>query len=297
MTNITHEHLEYHGTFERYREAKLKLFKLANRNKQGLKAGIINAEDPSAQLFAGSIANPLTYGIKSGELRASNVKMTSSGSSYEVKIGASKLNIQTRLPGGFNVYNSLAAVGVGRVIGLNDQQIEQGIAALESVEGRMNTIDEGQPFSVIVDYAHTPDSFEKMFKELRPVIKGKLIVMFGSAGRRDTAKRPAQGELAGKYCDDVILTEEDDRDEDGNQIIEDIAKGVENAGKVRDKDLFLIHDRPSAIKFAIRRAAPGDTVLLLGKGHEKTIERDDREDPYDEVKIAREALKSSRKEL
>ena len=292
MTNITHEHLEYHGTFERYRNAKLELFKLANRNKKGLRAGVINAEDPSAQLFADSIAKPLTYGLKSGDLRAANIKMMSSGSTYTAKIKNSNFKIHTRLPGGFNIYNSLAAVGVGHVIGLDKKQIEQGIAALESVEGRMNTIDEGQPFTVIVDYAHTPDSFEKMFKELRPVVKGKMIVMFGSAGRRDTAKRPVQGELAGKYCDEVILTEEDDRDEDGKQILEDIAKGVEKSGKVRDKDLFLVLDRPSAIKFALGRAKAGDTVLLLGKGHEKTIERDDREDPYDEVKIARQILKN-----
>jgi UDP-N-acetylmuramoyl-L-alanyl-D-glutamate--2,6-diaminopimelate ligase len=294
MTNITHEHLEYHGTFERYREAKLRLFKRANSNKKGLRAGVINADDASAELFAHSIANPLTYGLKSGDLRAADIKMTPAGTSYKAKLGPKTYELRTKLPGGFNVYNSLAAAGVGHIIGLSKEQIEQGIAALDSVEGRMNTIDEGQPFSVIVDYAHTPDSFEKMFKELRQVVRGKIIVMFGSAGRRDTAKRPIQGELAGKYCDEVILTEEDDRDEDGSQILEGIAKGAEKAGKIRDKDLFLVLDRPSAIKFALSRAKAGDIVLLLGKGHEKTIERDDREDPYDEASIARKALKSRR---
>jgi UDP-N-acetylmuramoyl-L-alanyl-D-glutamate--2,6-diaminopimelate ligase len=294
MTNITHEHLEYHGTFDRYREAKLRLFKRANSNKKGLRAGVINADDASAELFARNIANPLTYGLKSGELRAADIKMTPSGSSYRAKLGPTTYELRTKLPGGFNVYNSLAAAGVGHIIGLSKDQIEQGIAALESVEGRMNTIDEGQPFTVIVDYAHTPDSFEKMFKELRPVVRGKIIVMFGSAGRRDTAKRPVQGELAGKYCDEIILTEEDDRDEDGSQILEAVAKGAEKAGKIRDKDLFLVLDRPSAIKFALSRAKAGDTVLLLGKGHEKTIERDDREDPYDEAAIARKVLKSRR---
>ncbi|HLG90795.1 MAG TPA: UDP-N-acetylmuramoyl-L-alanyl-D-glutamate--2,6-diaminopimelate ligase, partial [Candidatus Saccharimonadales bacterium] len=267
MTNVTHEHLDYHGTFERYREAKLKLFKLANHNKNGLRTGVINAEDESSELFAKSIANSLAYGLKSGDLRASNVKMTSSGSSYEARIQNSTYLIQTKLPSGFNVYNSLAAVGVGHVIGLSKRQIEQGVAALESVEGRMTTIDEGQPFEVIVDYAHTPDSFEKMFKEFRPVVKGKILVMFGSAGRRDKAKRPTQGEIAGKYCDEVILTEEDDRDEDGNQILEDIAAGAEKAGKIRGKDLFLTPDRPKAIEFTLSRAKAGDTVLLLGKGH------------------------------
>lgn len=293
MTNVTHEHLDYHGTFERYRDAKLKLFRLANRNKNGLRAGVINADDENSHLFVRSVANALTYGLKHGDLRAKNVKMDPSGSRYQAIIHNSKYIIQTRLPGGFNVYNSLAAVGVGHILGLSKQQIEKGVGALESVEGRMMSIDEGQPFDVIVDYAHTPDSFEKMFKELRPVVKGKIIVMFGSAGRRDKAKRPAQGQIAGKFCDEVILTEEDDRDEDGNQILEDIAVGVEKAGKVRDKNLFLILDRPQAIKFALSRAKAGDMVLLLGKGHEKTIERDDREDPYDEIALTRQVLKKT----
>jgi UDP-N-acetylmuramoyl-L-alanyl-D-glutamate--2,6-diaminopimelate ligase len=186
----------------------------------------------------------------------------------------------------------LAAVCVGKTLGLTPKQIEQGIAALESVEGRMTRINEGQGFSVIVDYAHTPDSFEKLFKDMRPVIKGKMIVMFGSAGRRDEAKRAVQGELAGKYAYEVILTEEDDRDIDGQLILDQIASGAEKAGKVRDKDLFLVHDRTKAIAFAISRAKNNtDTVLLLGKGHEKTIEQASGENPWDEIGTAHQALK------
>jgi UDP-N-acetylmuramoyl-L-alanyl-D-glutamate--2,6-diaminopimelate ligase len=144
---------------------------------------------------------------------------------------------------------------------------------------------------VIVDYAHTPDSFEKLFKDIKPVVKGKLIVVFGSAGRRDEAKRPVQGELAGKYADEVIITEEDDRDIDGNEILKEIAAGAEKAGKIKDKDLFLVLDRTEAINFALDRASKDDTVLLLGKGHEKTIERADGEHPWDEIGIAHEAAK------
>ena len=203
------------------------------------------------------------------------------------------LNIPCNLPGSFNVSNSLAAVGVGGIIGLTKDEIEKGIAALKSVEGRMNTIDEGQNFQVIVDYAHTPDSFEKLFKDLKPVIKGKFIVLFGSAGRRDEAKRAVQGELAGKYADEVVITEEDDRDIDGLEIMNQIAEGAEKAGKERDKNLFLVHDRTEAIGFAINRATAGDTVLLLGKGHEKTIERADGEHPWDEIGTARKALKKT----
>jgi UDP-N-acetylmuramoyl-L-alanyl-D-glutamate--2,6-diaminopimelate ligase len=240
-----------------------------------LRVGVVNADDPSADYFAEAIPKTITYGVNKGELAAQNIQESSSGSSYSVQLnGSQKLNIKINLPGSFNVYNSLAAVGVGQALGLEPQQIEQGIAALKSVEGRMTSINEGQPFSVIVDYAHTPDSFEKLFKDLRPVVKGKLVVMFGSAGRRDEAKRAVQGELAGKYADEVVITEEDDRDMDGIEIMEQIAAGAEKAKKLRDKNLFLVHDRAQAIEFALKRAKTADdTVLLLGKGHEKDILR------------------------
>lgn len=292
MTNVTHEHLDYHRTFERYRNAKRRMFKLANHNRRGLRVGIINAEDPSAQLFAGDIKNPILYGLGKGDLQATEVDMKPTGSDYIAKIGSDEYHIHCRLPGSFNVYNSLAAVATARAIGLDRAQIEKGIAALEGVEGRMNRIDEGQNFDVIVDFAHTPDSFEKLFKDLKPVIKGKLIVMFGSPGQRDEAKRAIQGALAGKYADRIVLTEEDDRTADGLQIMDEIAQSAEKAGKKRDKDLFLVHDRAEAIAFTFQLAEAGDTVLLLGKGHEKTIEHDGRELPWNETEIARAALKA-----
>lgn len=315
MTNITHEHLDYHGTFEKYRDAKRQMFKLANKNKKGLRTGVINAEDPSADLFASDIQKPILYGIDKGEVRASNVRLAPSGSQYDVEHEGITYHIRCNLPGRFNVSNSLAAVCVGLQLGLSKEQIEQGIAALEGVEGRMTRIDEGQDFDVIVDYAHTPDSFEKLFKDLKPVVRGKLIVMFGSAGRRDEAKRAVQGELAGKYCDEVVVTEEDDRDLDGLEIMDQIAAGAEKAGKVREKDLFLVHDRTEAIGFAIGRARKGDTVLLLGKGHEKDIlrngpkaaemrhlQQDDHnpdrvvEHPWDEIGTARAALRKNNRQ-
>ena len=292
MTNVTHEHLVYHQTFERYRDAKRRLFKLANHNKKGLRTGVINADDRSAGLFAGDIKYPILYGIDKGDARATRVELLPKGVRYEAVIGDETYRIHCRIPGTFNVYNSLAAACVGRAVGLSKPQIEQGIAALEGVEGRMTIIDAGQDFTTIVDYAHSPDSFEKLFKDMKPVVKGKLFVLFGSLGEGDKGKRPKQGELAGEYADEVIVCEEDDRQEDGQAIMEDIAKGVEAAGKVRGKDLFLVHDRTEAINFAVRRAKKGDTVLLLGKGHEKTIERADGEHPWNEAGTAREALKS-----
>jgi len=310
MTNVTHEHLDYHGTFENYRDAKRKMFKLANRNKKGLRTGIINAEDESAELFASDVQNPMLYGIDKGDIRAEQVKLAPSGVQYRVNHDGQTYDISCQLPGRFNVSNSLAAVCVGLKLGLTKEQIERGITALEGVEGRMTRIDEGQDFDVIVDYAHTPDSFEKLFADLKPVVKGKFIVMFGSAGRRDEAKRAVQGEIAGRYADEVVVTEEDDRDMNGQAIMDQIAAGAEKAGKVREKDLFLVHDRTEAIQFAINRAKAGDTVLLLGKGHEKDILRNgpkaaelrhlpqddhnpDRviEHPWDEIGIARGAVR------
>jgi len=312
MTNVTHEHLDYHKTFERYSAAKRMLFTRTQANSKGRQLGIVNADDPQATWFAEATENAMLYGIQAGDVQAHDVVLSADGVRYSVETGDDRYRIVSSLPGSFNVYNTLAAVCVGRALGLSREQVERGIAALKGVEGRMTTIDEGQPFSVVVDFAHTPDSFEKLLKDLRPVVKGKLIVLFGSAGRRDEAKRAVQGEIAGRYADEVVVTEEDDRDCDGMEIMNQIASGAEQAGKTRDQSLFLVHDRTEAINFAVRRAHSGDdAVVLLGKGHEKTIERngpraaelrhlkqDDsnrervRTDSWDEIGTAHDALRS-----
>ena len=290
ITNITNDHLDYHGTFDKYSEAKRRLFKLAA--KHGRKFGVVNSDDPSTKKFVKTTSRSVTYGIESGDLRAENIKLEANKSTYIAKIGDEEYKILINIPGKFNVSNSLAVVAVGREIGLKKEQIEKGIAALKGVEGRMTVIDEGQPFKVIVDFASTPDAFDRLFESVRPVTKGKLIAVFGSAGRRDEKKRAVQGEIAGRVSDEVILTEEDDRDVDGNMILNQIAEGAAKAGKVKDKDMFLILDREEAIKFAMTRAkSPEDTVVLLGKGHEKTIERADGEHPWREIEVARKALR------
>jgi UDP-N-acetylmuramoyl-L-alanyl-D-glutamate--2,6-diaminopimelate ligase len=310
MTNIGHEHLDYHRTFANYRDAKRQLFRLADADKGGLRTGIFNADDSSGHLFAKDIAHPVGYGIKKGTVRATAVKLTPAGSRYIVKTDGQQYHIECHLPGSFNVYNSLAAVAVGRAIGLSKQQIEKGIASLRGVEGRMTRVDEGQDFDVIVDYAHTPESFKKIFEELLPLTKKRLICVFGSAGRRDETKRDKQGYIAGRHCDVVIVTEEDDRDCDGQEILQEIADGASRAGKKKDKDLFLIHDREAAVQAAIDMAKKGDVVVLLGKGHEKSIltngpqaaelrhmlqddgdERRVLKRPYDEVTVAQEAIR------
>lgn len=293
MTNITHEHLDYHKTFKNYVTAKRLLFKNAKHTHGGQRIGIVNADDPSAELFAGDIEHPITYGIDRGDLQARQIKLSPSGIDYYVKVGQTKMHIKSSIPGTVNVYNSLAAVAVGIVYELTTDQIEQGIAALKSVEGRMNRIDIGQSFEVVVDFAHTPDSFEKLLSDFRQSTKGKLIVMFGSAGRRDESKRAAQGEIAGKYGDVVILTEEDDRDVNGEEILSQIAEGAERSGKKLDQDLFKVHDRTQAIEFSLKQAkSKDDVVMLLGKGHEKTIERADGAHSWNEISVTKKVLRS-----
>ena len=174
---------------------------------------------------------------------------------------------------------------------LTKEQIEDGLASLESVEGRMNAIHEGQKFQVLVDFASTPDGFEKFFSSVRPLVKGKLVAVFGSAGRRDESKRAEQGRIAGKYADIVVATEEDDRDDDGAKILQQIADGATESGKVLDTSLFLVPNREEAIGYAFTLVSEGDDmVVLLGKGHEKTIERADGEYPWNESEVASAAL-------
>lgn len=291
LTNLTHDHLEYHGTFENYREAKRKLFKIAN--KHGLRYGVVNADDPSAEIFAKTVENSTTYGIKSGEIQATDIKLTSEGSTYTAKVGDDTYNITINIPGEFNVSNSLAALSVGRKLGLTKEQIEHGLAALQSVEGRMNAIEEGQKFKVLVDFASTPDGFEKFFSSVRPLVKGKLVAVFGSAGRRDESKRAEQGRIAGKYADVVIATEEDDRDDDGAKILRQIGEGATESGKVENETLFLVSNREEAIGLAFTKVSEADDmVVLLGKGHEKTIERADGDYPWNESEAARSALQA-----
>lgn len=305
MTNVTHEHLDYHKTFENYRDAKRRLFKMA-------KYGVINEDDKSWSYFAKDVKEYITYGINSGILRAKDVKLGAQGVEYFVDgeglaldkdkaddkhVGGDKnasgdmLRIKTKIPGEFTVYNSLAAVAVGLKLGLNKEQISQGILALDSVEGRMNRVDLGQNFEVIVDYAHTPDAFLKVYESVVPGKKGRIISLFGGAGRRDESTRGERGEIAAKYSDIVIITEDDSRDENPAEIAEEFVKGAEQAGFLRGKNLLVELNREKAIQMAVDLAKKDDIVLILGKGHEKTILRATGAVPFEDLKVTREALK------
>ena len=279
FTNLTHEHLDYHKTFARYREAKGKLFKKA-------KFSILNADDPSCSYYQNLSREYITYGIKNGENRAKNLKLGITG----VKYSLGDIKIETKIPGEFNVYNSLAAATAGLHLGLSPEEVAAGIKSLDSVEGRMNIIDEGQPFTVIVDYAHAPDALEKVFESIgKP--NGRIISVHGGAGRRDPSTRPIRGSILAKYSDIVIITEDDSRDEDPDKIADAFIKGAKKEGKKEGKDLFKILDRREAIKKALALAKPGDLVLILGKGHEKTILRADGPHDFEDIKVVKELLK------
>ena len=276
FTNLTHEHLDYHKTLENYRNTKGKLIKKA-------KFSILNADDPATSYYQKLSSN---Y-IKNGEKRAKNIELSASGVKYLID----DITIETKIPGEFNVYNSLAACLVGQKLGLTNETIKKGLKSLDSVEGRMNVIDEGQPFTVIVDYAHSPDALEKVFESIK-THKGNIISVHGGAGRRDPTTRPIRGEILGKYSDIVIITEDDSRDEDPENIAEGFIKGAEKAGKKLGKNLFKELDREKAIRLALDTAKKGDLVLILGKGHEKTILRADGPHPFEDIKVVQKILKS-----
>ncbi len=280
FTNLTHEHLDYHRTFDNYRAAKGKLFEKA-------KFSILNADDSATEYYRKITNDYITYGIKSGEKRAKSIELTVNG----VKYSSGDITIETSIPGKFNVYNSLAASLVGEKLGLTSEQITSGIKTLKEVEGRMNTVDEGQPFSVIVDYAHAPDALEKVFESVKGH-KGRIISIHGGAGRRDPSTRPIRGRILAKYSDIVIITEDDSRDEDPEKIAADFIEGAERQGKTLGKDLYKELDREKAIKMALEMAKKGDLVLVLGKGHEKTILRADGPHDFEDIKVVKRLLKN-----
>lgn len=297
ITNITHEHLDYHGTFEQYRRDKARLFELLQVSRApGRKLAVINLDDPNAPVFIEAAGNAeiITYALDhpAAHVRALDVELHRDGVRYTAVSPWGELAVELGIPGRFNVLNSLAAVSVGLAEGISGTAIAAALRAVGGVNGRMERVELGQPFTVIVDYAHNPDSFEQVMGMMRPLTQGRLISVFGSAGERDHEKRATQGEIAGRYCDLTIIADEDPRDEDRESILEAIAVGVRRAGRREGQDYLKIADRAEAIRAAFRRAQPGDIVLLLGKGHESCIiyERG-RKVPWNEREQAEHALR------
>jgi UDP-N-acetylmuramoyl-L-alanyl-D-glutamate--2,6-diaminopimelate ligase len=300
FTNLSHEHLELHGTYEAYRAAKLGLFEglAAKSDGRSQPVGIVNADDHEAARFAAATrsagARFVTYGLGPGaDVRARDVVETPEGLRFEVSGPDWSGAVDIHLGGRFNVHNALAVVALGHAWALDPEAVRTGIGAVTSVPGRMERIAQGQPFDVVVDFAHSPASLGAVLDELaaRATARGGgVIAVFGSAGERDTAKRPLMGRIAGQRCRLVVVTDEDPRGEDGDAILAEIAAGAEATGRRRDDDLHLIRDRRSAIAEAFGRAEPGDVVLLAGKGHERSIIGPAGEMPWDEASVARGVL-------
>lgn len=288
LTNITHEHLDYHKTFERYVAAKQKLFELTQRNKKGLQMGIANADDLHGASFASVTQNSILYGVEAGEVQAKNIQLTADGIAYDAEAWGDTYRITSHLPGSFNVYNTLAAVCVGRAVGLTREQVEQGVAATRGVAGRMEMIAAGQPFAVVVDYAHTPDALENVLRALRESTKGTLRLVFGATGDRDKSKREPMGAVAAKAADRVYLTDDETYTEDPEAIRAAVLKGIVEAGG-KDKTV-VIPDRMAAIRQAFSDAQPGDTVLLAGIGHQDYRAMGGEKMPWDEREVARQLL-------
>ena len=208
----------------------------------------------------------------------------------------SHFSVKASLPGAFNAYNLMASIiAVSSVTGFSFEEIAQKIPQLSPIKGRMTVIDEGQDFEVIVDYAHTPSSFETIFPPLKKRCSGRIFALFGSGGERDLTKRPLQGQIAAKFCDIIILTDGDPRGEDSVELLKMIADGAIKEGKIMDENLFITPDRPKAIRQAFSMAKKGDIVLLLGKSHENSIIYKDYVMPYDEISEAKKALQELKK--
>ncbi len=295
LTNLTHEHLELHGTWEAYRDAKLSLFA---RLHGPTTTGIVNLDDPSAGVFIGVTretgARVITYGTEpTAEIRATLIGEDAHGLHAAIAGPFGEAALDLVLAGRFNVHNALAVVALGEALGLDPAAVRRGLASLDRVPGRMERVDQGQPFGVIVDFAHSPASLQAVLDLLAPGAAargGGLIAVFGSAGERDTAKRPQMGRIAGERCRLVVVTDEDPRGEDREAILDAIARGAEAAGRRRGHDLLLIADRRAAIDAAFEAARPGDIVLLAGKGHEASIIGPDGETPWDELAAAEASL-------
>jgi UDP-N-acetylmuramoyl-L-alanyl-D-glutamate--2,6-diaminopimelate ligase len=288
VTTVTSEHLEFHGTLEAYRAAKAKLVEEAPLS-------VLNADDATFGYFRERARDRVvTYAVEAdADVRATAVRPGADGTRFTVRGPRWTGDVTLQLPGWFNVHNALAVLALAEGLGLDPAVAARGVSELPGVPGRMERIDEGQPFTVIVDYAHTADALEKVLDILRPLTAGRLIAVFGSAGERDRTKRPAMGAVSARGADVTIVTDEDPRLEDGHAINREIAAGALDAGAAEGENLFVIDDRREAIGHAVALARAGDVILLAGKGHEQCIIYGTERRWWDERDVARQALRTA----
>jgi UDP-N-acetylmuramoyl-L-alanyl-D-glutamate--2,6-diaminopimelate ligase len=292
FTNLTRDHLDYHGTMEQYFAAKRKLFN--GQSGRPPRVAILNQDDHYGRRLRETAAAGselvFTYGIGEGDFQATDVEMGPSGMRFRMRTPRGETPIETRLTGRVNVYNLLAAGAAAMARGLTLEQVAAGAASLAGIPGRFQSVDGGQDFAVIVDYAHTDDALRNILEVARDFVQaggGRVITLFGCGGDRDRSKRPLMGGAAGRASDVVVVTSDNPRSEDPELILQDVLPGLKGS----EAKVLVEPDRERAIRLAIGEARRGDMVLLAGKGHEKTQVLSDRVIPFDDAAIALDALR------
>ena len=280
FTNLTQDHLDFHTTMEAYYLAKRRLF-------DGPGAAVVNVDDPYGRRLARELGEGVvTYGIEGGDLCARDVRFDVGGASFTAVTPDGELEVATRLPGLFNVQNALAAMAAACTLGVDAETAVRALAGAGRVPGRFEPVEEGQPFGVLVDYAHTPDSLENVLRAARELTEGRLHVVLGAGGDRDRGKRPLMGQVAARLADRAIVTSDNPRSEDPEAIVDEVMAG---AGTAATREV----DRRRAIALAIGEARAGDVVVIAGKGHEQGQEFEHgRKEPFDDATVAREALRA-----
>lgn len=287
FTNLTRDHLDFHATMENYFAAKRRLFEGTGAGRP--QHGIVNIDDPYGPQLRNLAEQTMTYGLSSGaEVTARKFQLALRGLDFIAETPAGKIAVRSQLVGRNNVYNILAAVAAGVALGFRRDAIEAGLSALTAVPGRFERIDQGQPFMVVVDYAHTDDALQKLLetaRELHPT--GRMITLFGCGGERDRSKRRLMGEAAGRLSDVVVLSSDNPRNEDPLKIINDASVGLQRTSA----KVLVEPDRERAVELALEQARPGDMVLLAGKGHETTQVLKDSTIEFDDREVARRILR------
>ncbi|SMD05935.1 UDP-N-acetylmuramoyl-L-alanyl-D-glutamate--2,6-diaminopimelate ligase [Sporomusa malonica] len=301
FTNMTQDHLDFHQTFDNYIDAKAELFRRLSQpsSRKSGKTAVINFDDSAGEIMANNSAcSVISYGIKcSAVLTADSIDVEAAGSSFSINGVFGIMSLKLGITGMFNVYNVLAAVGVALAEKVDPAIIKQALESFISVPGRFELVHAGQPFTVIVDYAHTPDGLENVLKTAKQFAKGRIIVVFGCGGDRDRTKRPIMGKLAAQYGDIVLATSDNPRSEDPEKILADIEVGIRDGLSsiaCSDKSYKITPDRRQAITQALQLAEPQDVILIAGKGHETYQILKDRTIDFDDRQVAREVIREMR---
>ena len=301
VTNITHEHLDYHGSYDEYRAAKARLFEFLSTSHRkpgvGKKVAVLNADDSSFEYLSPLPADEqVVYGIDApAEVMARDIELRTGGVRFVAVTPAGEFPVIVHIPGRFNVANALAAIAATHALGVPAAAMQAGLANVPGVIGRMERIDEGQDFYAIVDFAHTPGALENALTQARAMVaetNGRVISVFGCAGLRDVAKRPWMGEISGRLADLTVITAEDPRTEDLETIMEEVAAGCRKAGQREGAGYVKVGDRAAAIAYAVKVARPGDLVISCGKGHERSMCYGTVETPWNEQEAMRTALRA-----